>query len=140
MRFADLISLLRRLRSCLAYEGDILMERTPPEVTGKARYDRKTRELTITTTYCKNDSTTRYFVELLDPHPDCGNPAVRLNRLTAGGSSDAAYDVIRTAHGLECSCAAFVFTYGNTAKGCKHCAATVQTELMRRAVPREGKT
>jgi hypothetical protein len=74
-----------------------------------------------------------YRVIELEPHPDVGFPAIRLEVIPSYPSDitkGTHYDLIRTPTGWECSCGDWVFRQSNTAEGCKHLKAARVTGLI----------
>lgn len=85
-------------------------------VSGSARLDGD--KLTVKVNTKKGPKETVYWVTRLDPHPNCGFPALKL--VKSDGSS---YELIRTPFGITCSCADYIFCRENTEKKCKHAEA-----------------
>lgn len=103
--------------------------------TGTAHYDAETSTLTLHAVTCagrKVDSS--YRVERLEPHPEIGFPAIRLHKLDkkAGTLWETMYDLIKTAHGYECSCGDWMVQYGiEGPPSCKHLRAALACGLLR---------
>lgn len=79
------------------------------------------------------DQAVYYSVEDLRPDPSIGDQGVRLTRLfpSSDGQPDhGLYDLIRTPHGWECSCADFNYRRRNDGTPCKHLAACAKVKLI----------
>jgi hypothetical protein len=107
----------------------------PSKLEGGASYDTSTKRLTVRRVLHRSpgrtyETITSYDVQILDPDPSIGAPAVRL--IQADGSS---YDVIRRPFGWTCECKDWLTRRVNSGEPCKHIAAVTKAGVLPALAP-----